>query len=384
MAKKQIKLKEVLGQPSWVMSTDNVKMAISQLGGQLAPVIFFADSKTPVQPYWVAPWYRIKDMKFPRTDTVLKPLRGDFFCLPFGANAEKYEGEQHTCHGEAGTEKWKYVNLCDDGKIVKLTLSMNTKIRKGRIVKDTWLKNGHNAVYQSHELSGYAGKIPLANHHTLAMSDTPESVLVSMSSLKMGFTNPVAGDIDKYDYAFVATNEKFRDLAKVPTRFKTPATCDCSKLPTRKGYGDLVQCFHNPSDRISWVTATYTSEGFMWYSLKLTEQYPAVTVWLFNNNRHNYPWDIFEDACLGLENSCSYLACGLADSVRPNPASRAGFKTYATFSPKTPSRINIIQGVVRVPAGFGKATSAKFDKGKVTFISGTKKAVAKVDWEFLE
>lgn len=385
MAKaKQIKLSNILGQPSWVVASDCVEMAITQLGGHLAPVLFYADGKTPIQPYWVAPWYRIKEMKFPRAAAVLKPLRGDFFCMPFGANAAEYNGEQHVCHGEPGCDKWKFVCACEGEDVVKLTLSMNTKVRKGKIVKETWLKNGHNTVYQSHELRGYAGKMPVANHHTLAMPDVPESVLVSMSSLKMGITNPVSGDIANYDYGVIAESEKFSDLTKVPSRWKKPATVDCSKFPTRKGYGDLIQCFHDPKDKFSWVTATYTNEGFMWYSLKLTEQYPAVMMWILNNNRHSYPWDIFEGACLGLENSCSYLACGLADSVKANPATKAGFKTCMQFDPKTPSRVNVIQGVVRVPSGFGKATDAKFDKGKVTFISGSKKAIAKVNWEFLE
>jgi hypothetical protein len=304
--------------------------------------------------------------------------------MPFGANSTPYDGEQHSCHGEPACDKWKYVDLCDDGDVAKLTLAMNTKTRKGKVVKETWLKNGQNAIYQSHELRGYTGKMPVANHHTLALPDVPESVLVSMSSLKMGFTNPVVGDIANFDYAGVAASETFKDLTKVPTVFKKPATCDCSKFPTRRGYGDLLQAFHNPADKFSWVTATYTTEGFMWYSLKLTAHYPAVMMWIFNNNRHAFPWDIFDDACLGLENSCSYLACGLADSVKANPASRAGFKTCVTLCPEMPTRINVIQGLVRVPSGFGKATSANFDKGKITFISGDKKAVAKVNWEFLE
>ena len=81
------KIKTIASQPSWVIRNDSVELAITQLGGHLAPVTFFSGSGKEIQPYWIAPWANEKK-KFPAEAAVLKPLRGDFFCMPFGANAD--------------------------------------------------------------------------------------------------------------------------------------------------------------------------------------------------------------------------------------------------------------------------------------------------------
>src|SRR5437763_1408689 len=69
-------------QPSLILSTPQVELAVTKLGGQLSPVTFYRDSSKPVQPYYISPWQDepAKAMPVP----VLVPLRGDFFCMPFG------------------------------------------------------------------------------------------------------------------------------------------------------------------------------------------------------------------------------------------------------------------------------------------------------------
>src|SRR3954471_279357 len=69
-------------QPSWVISTPQVELAVTERGGQMAPVTFFRDTPKPVQPYHISPWQDegLKDLPAP----VLASLRGDWFCVPFG------------------------------------------------------------------------------------------------------------------------------------------------------------------------------------------------------------------------------------------------------------------------------------------------------------
>jgi cobalt/nickel transport system permease protein len=38
---------------------------------------------------------------------VLRVLRGDFFCLPFGGNATAWHGEKHPLHGETANREWR-------------------------------------------------------------------------------------------------------------------------------------------------------------------------------------------------------------------------------------------------------------------------------------
>ena len=72
-------------------------------------------------------------------------------------------------------------------------------------------------------------------------------------------------------------------------------------------------------------------------------------------------------------------------NVRSNPISKAGIPTAVKLSPKRPTAINYIQGVVKVPRGFEMVKDVRFAKGRVTFISTTgKKVSAAVRHEFLQ
>ena len=378
------KIKTIAGQPSWVINNDSVELAITQLGGHLAPVRFFPGSGKEVQPYWIAPWANEKK-KIPAEAAVLTPLRGDFFCMPFGANAQEVDGKKYPVHGEPATKKWTFRSAEKCGNITHLKLSMNTRITKGKIDKLTMLIDGQSVVYQTHVLRGFSEAMPVGYHHTIAVpQDKPESLLVSSSPILFGRTSP--GDFTaaagEGEYNSLANCEKFSSLSRVPTIFKSPSVTDCSAFPTRYGYGDILQIYQKPGKVPAWIAASYTAGGYLWYALKDPTVLPATVFWIYNHSRHSDPW-CGRSACLGLENTCSYFANGLADSTKPNLLRRDGISTAVKLSTVQPTEIDVIQGLVRTPKGFGKVEKVEFGHNKATFISGKKKAVAKVNWNFL-
>ena len=83
----QLRVKTIVSQPSWVIRTSDVELAVTQLGGHMAPVTFHRRSAAPVQPYYISPW---QGERLKIDEPVLVPLRGDFFCLPFGNNQDAY------------------------------------------------------------------------------------------------------------------------------------------------------------------------------------------------------------------------------------------------------------------------------------------------------
>ncbi|MCK5113138.1 MAG: hypothetical protein KAR11_00050 [Phycisphaerae bacterium] len=376
------KVKTIASQPSWIISNDSVEVAITQLGGHLAPVTFFPGSAKEIQPYWIAPWAN-ENKRLPAA--VLKPLRGDFFCMPFGANSDEIDGKKYPVHGESAVKKWTFRSVDKNDNITKLKLSMNTRIAKGKIDKLTMIVDGHSAVYQTHVLRGFSGAAPLGYHHTIAVpEDKPESLLVSSSPIHFGRTAPVdlAAAAADGEYNALANCEKFTNLSRVPTIYKKPAFTDCSKFPTRYGYGDVLQIYQKPAKTPAWIAASYTADGYLWYALKDPTVLPATVFWMYNHSRWGDPW-LGRGACLGLENTCSYFANGLADSIKPNLLTRDGIQTAVKLSPEQPTEVDVIQGVVRTPKGFGKVDKVDFGCNKVTFVSGAKKATAKVNWNFL-
>lgn len=375
-------IKTVASQPSWILRSKDVELAVTQQGGQMAPVKFYRNTAKAVQPYYVSPWQG-EGLKIP--DPILRTLRGDFFCMPFGANAKPYRGEKHVCHGEPASGKWKFVKMERTGSVTSLTLAMKTKVRPGEITKILSLVEGHNVVYSRHVLEGYSGKMPLGHHATLALRQEEGSLRVATSEFRLGMTCPlVTGDSSAGEYQSLAVGKRFRDLSSVATLWKDSPKADCSAFPARRGFGDFMAVFKKSSDNPAWTTATDAGSGYMWFSLKDPAILPATGIWASNHNRHSPPWN-GRNLCLGLEDVCAYYAEGIADSARANELTKAGIATAVTLSPKRPTIINYIQGVVKVPRGFDVVESVEFDAQKATFISASgKKVTANVNHEFLQ
>lgn len=375
-------VKTVASEPSWILRSRDVELAVTQLGGHMAPVTFYRDTKTPVQPYYISPWQG-EGRKI--DDPVLVPLRGDFFCAPFGANDVPLGDEQHRCHGEPAHAKWKFFDMKKEGKVSSLTLTMRTKVRPGKVTKTLSLIDGQNVVYSKHVLEGYTGAMPMGHHATLQPRAKEGSLRVTTSPFALGMTTPKDFcDPATGSYQSFAVGEKFSDLRKVPLLFKTPPTADVTHLPARAGHTDLLAMYKKPSREPAWTAAVDAEEGYLWFSLKDAAVLPATLFWIANRGRHLDPWDGVE-LCLGLEDVCANFALGLAPSVNANPIRKAGFKTAITLSPKTPTVINYIQGVVRVPKNFGPVKAVRFEKNRVTFVAENKKTVSTaVKWDFLQ
>src|SRR4051794_39017502 len=49
-------LQTIHSQPSFVLASDQVELAVTRVGGHMAPVTFHRLSDRPVQPYYISPW----------------------------------------------------------------------------------------------------------------------------------------------------------------------------------------------------------------------------------------------------------------------------------------------------------------------------------------
>jgi len=373
--------KIVAGQAAWVFGNGQVEVAVTQRGGHMAPVTFCRDTPGPVRPYYVSPWQE-EGLKI--DDAVLVPLRGDFFCMPFGAPST-YRGKEYVCHGDAATARWTGARVETAGGVTRLTATMKTRDLPGTVTKRLSLVDGHNVVYCQHVLEGHSCRTSLGHHATLAVPEKPGSLRVAVAPFRLGMTNPtVVGDPAVGHYQSLALGGRFTSLSKVPLLWKDPAWGDCSRFPTRLGFTDLLGVWAKATQAPAWTTATNQAEGYLWYSLKDPAVLPATLLWISNRGRHSPPWN-GRNRCLGLEEVCGYFANGLAESVARNDLSKAGIATAARLSPKRPTAINYIQGVVKVPRGFECVQAASFRPGKVTFTSVTgRKVTAPVRHEFLK
>jgi len=375
------RIETVESQPAWILEHPQIRLAVTRIGGQMAPVVFLRDTPRPVQPYHVSPWQNegLRDLPAP----VLTALRGDWFCLPFGGNGAEFRHENHPPHGEVAGGAWTYVDTRHGDGRHTLVLAFEPQVRPGRIVKELTLVDGHNAVYSRHVVSGFAGPAPCGHHATLAMPDAEGVFRVATGPIEFGMTNPSRfSDPAKGEYQSLAIAAPFTDLTRVPLLENGAGDADLTRLPARRGHADLVQVVNRP-EGIAWTCAVRTDEGWMWWALKDPKVLGSTLLWIENRGRHGSPWN-GRNNCLGLEDVTTFFADGLAASAGDNLLSRRGFPTALEFSADRPTEIRYIQGVSRVPAGFGKVVGAEFAPGQVTFVDeGGTRATVPVKHEFL-
>jgi len=348
----------------------------------MAPVTFCRDRHRPIRPYYISPWQNEKMSTMP---AVMVPLRGDFFCLPFGINAESFRGEQHPPHGETAGSCWTLDRSDRELDLLTLAIRLESNIRPGVIRREFVLRDGHNTVYCRTVIDGYRGPTPFAHHAVLAMPARERTLRIFTSPFAIGRTYPVpSANPGIGEYQSLATDALFQSLAKVPSIFEGAEPEDCSSFPARPGYCDLIQQFEIPTgDRLSWVVAINIEERWMWYAIKSPAQMPGRLFWIENRGRHASPWN-GRNSCLGIEDGCMYFDRGIAESCRENPVNRQGIPTSVGLDGNYPYEVRYIQGSAHLPEGFTSVDDVEFLPGTAVFHSHSSESVRIDLWhEFL-
>lgn len=357
------------GKPGFVLENGSARVFVTQTGGHMTASFPAGKDQPRIEPYHVSPW---QDEPGKVEPPILGVLRGDFFCMPFGGNAEAFNGEQHPPHGETANSAWSLVSNDQQAGKTRLVLTVETNARPGRVTKELTLIDGEPAIYSKHTIEGFAGPAPLGHHATLALPKAEGALLVSTSKFTQGLTNPTQfSNPANGEYQSLAINAKFEDLAKVPQIFKDAPDVDCTKFPTRQGYADLL-CVLNQSNspgEPAWVAAVNTEAKYLWFALKDPAVLPSLLFWVENRGRHGAPWN-GRNNCLGLEDVCTFFADGVAPSARENAFTKLGVPTTIVLRSDKPTEIRYIQGAVPVPEGFGKVERVEFGPGSAKFVDG--------------
>ncbi|MCU0771698.1 MAG: hypothetical protein MUE94_08030 [Verrucomicrobia bacterium] len=365
------------GQPSWRVANSEVEAFVTETGGHIGPVTFKLGEKK-IQPFSIAPW--AQEQVDPSLPPILKVLRGDFFCLPFGGNATQFKDEQHPVHGETANAKWKLESAVSDG----FHLSLNTKIRAGRVDKYIHLRPGQTAVYQRHVISGMTGPMNFGHHAMLRFPDSGGRVSTSRfvqgKVVPVPLENPANGG-----YSCLQPGGNFLSLAKVP--LANGGFTDLSVYPARRGFEDIVMLQGDDRQPFAWTAVVFSKEGYVWFALKDPRVLRQTIFWLSNGGRHYPPWNGRHVNVLGVEEATSYFHYGLAESAKTNSLSAQGHATCHPLNPNAPLRVNYLMAVAAIPKGFDRVKSIRpAENGqsvKLTSHSG-RTVAAPVDLSVLE
>jgi hypothetical protein len=343
-------VKRVLGEDSWQFASRRVEAYLTRTGGHLGPVTFDRRGRK-IAPLATAPWAGEKLP--PGTPPIIRILRGDFFCLPFGGNTTPWRGERHPVHGETANAAWKLEATRTDDRGIGVRLSMSTRVRRGHVRKMVFLPNDHDAVYQRHVVTGMSGPMNFGHHAMVRFPDQEGAGLISTSRFTLGqvFTEPVELPANR-GYSILKPGAVFKSLDRVPTI--TGENADLSRYPARRGYEDLVQLVADDKLDFAWTAVAFPKHRFAWFALKDPRVLRSTIFWISNGGRHYAPWNGRFVNVMGLEEVTSNFHPGLAESAGPNAFSRRGIATHAKLSPQQPLVVPYIFGVVPIPPTFGR------------------------------
>lgn len=358
----------VHGEPSYRLANENVELYVTRRGGHLAPA-FFQIGDRRVSPYALAPWQPQDygdDMP-----PLLRVLRGDFFCLPFGPSEKN-----GPIHGETANGTWEVLTAKD----AELTLQMTLHAMAGQVIKRIRLNSSHRAIYQEHTVFGLTGKFSVGYHAILQFPEEGGPYKVNTSAFHFGSTNPVpAGDPAVGEYSILKPNAEFSSLAEVP--LATGGTTSLQDYPNRAGYEDIAMVSSQDGD-FAWTAATL--DGYVWISLKDPRMLPNTVFWMSNGGRHTSPWEGRHRRRLGLEEVAGYFADGL-EASREERLQEKGVPTVHRFSAEIPARFPSIHVVHPVPDDFGLVADVERASESTVTVRNEEGDVldVPVDWQFL-
>ncbi len=359
----------VHGEQSISISTPSVTAWLTLRGGHLAPVEFHLPCGV-VAPYSLAPW---RPGEHPDLDPLLDVLRGDFWCLPFGAQPEGQD------HGSVARDTWSLVHV-EPGSA---HLTIQAKDTGARVDKVVSLRDNQTAVFQEITIRDLEGNFSYGTHPILDLSGLPAGAArISTGAIRWAsvFTAPFA-DPSLGERQLLTPGAQFDDLAEIP--MGDGRSFDLSRYPAAPGHEDLVMITQQgDAHHLGWTAVS--SPGYTWCALKDVRDFPSTVLWVSNGGRTHLPWLGRHTGRLGVEDVCSYFHEGLTASREDRLRDR-GIATTRHFTTSDPVTLRTVQVVVPTPPEFGPvADLTPVDDGHIRLTDDQGTSVeASVDWTFV-
>lgn len=331
---------------AWILENDKVRVGVTEEAGHLDPVTFHTEAGD-ISPMHCAPWSN--ETLDPSLAPVLRILRGDFFCAPFGAN--DCLTEENRPHGATANDRWHEISKSDS----HIELELAKTVLGAKVRKHVSIKPGQSVVYQHHTFTGGSGRLPLGHH---AMLKASEPLLLSFSPWLWGGTPPLAIETPETEGRSTLTYpQAFSSLSEVQTSLGKPV--DLSVFPTLDNSEDILMLVADENQAFSWSAATAAKAGWVWFALKNPKILPGTLLWMSNGGRDYAPWSGRHRHCLGIEEVCSYFHLGHKASKEDNELTRQGYTTTLELTASRPLTIAYIFGLISVSSDFGRVLAIK-------------------------
>jgi hypothetical protein len=353
------------------LRSDRLTLGVTETGGHLSDVRFTLPGGREVAPMHVAPW--ADEELPPETPPILRVLRGDFFCAPFGAS--DLVPEETRVHGLPANGTWRLLEAGDSA----IDAVLDGQVMGASVTKHVEVRSGETIVYQRHTLAGGRGRLPVG-YHAMLRADSP--LQLGFSRWTMALSMPKPEEEPPLGRALLASNQTIGDLRRA--KRADGGEVDLTVFPSPERYESIWMLVADRTPPFAWTAATSADQGWVWFSLKDPRVLPETLLWLSNGGRDYPPWNGRHRRVIGLEEICGYFHLGHAASTGDNPLAAKGIPTAADLTPERPLIVSYLFGLAAIPPGFGAvADIAEVTDGVNLIDAGGRKVFAACDVSFL-
>jgi hypothetical protein len=294
----------------------------------LGPTLFVLPDGRQVAPFQVAPW--ADEPGGEDLPGILKRLRGEWPCVPFGSDADRASADgwpgsraagtiDPFPHGFSSNNPWRFEGGNPGGILLAIEYPEGHPIRGLRRTVTPDPEKAALDFTLEIDVRRDCG-LPIGLHPTWRLPVKPGAMRIEVPSEVTGMTFPAPVD----ESSIFSQGELLQPWHDVP--LKAGGRLDVRQVPLPQATEELVQLIDMPGQAALWNTA----EG---YRVKLSwnpEHYPSALLWFSNRGRQMAPWN-GRHLALGFEPICAAFDLGQQVSAAENPISRRGVKTARQF-----------------------------------------------------
>lgn len=287
----------------WTLTWDCGTVAVQSLGGMLAPVTFRLPGGRSISPLQVAPWGVEED---PHLPGVLRRLRGEWPCLPYGASRppnglpvtwKSYPADDAWDHGFTANHHWRLIGQGPDFLTVGIDYPDDADI--DRLERTVRVVAGLPSV--SVELTVFSRRrcqLPFALHPTFTVPET--GVVIRSAIASRVETYPVQAEPG---VSRLAVNAAGKSLDSMPAA--DGGVLSFTELPLPFATEELMQMV----GCTGLFTIHYVKEAvdvhLSWDAAVL----PDALIWISNGGRSHSPW-LGRHFALGVEPMSGFFDLG--------------------------------------------------------------------------
>jgi hypothetical protein len=322
---------------TWTIQSGFVRAQVQSLGAMLGPA-WFNLMGTELQPFAVAPWADDTGSEYLRLPNIIKRLRGEWACVPFGLQRDLGELPDEwrpassepepdlVPHGRSSNEEWRCARLLSDRIELILAYPETHPVRLLRRSISASALRPQLDISLAIEVRE-ACELPIGVHPTFRLPAAPRRARLLLDPAALAWTPPLPPE---------PTISRFRsDIRGVPLE-RVPLWAggieDVTRLPLPYAAEELVL-----ATGVGGQVALQDLDGG--YTVNLVwdpNVFPVCQLWLSNYGRSYYPWSSRFQA-IGIEPLRAAFDLGTNVSRhRGNPLWRAGHPCTISLSPGIP------------------------------------------------